>query len=263
VGFHHPHPPLNPTRGSLERVKDIELPPLPETLDETGDKPGRLQAMLRQYAGLSAGDLADYRLYFAAMVAELDASVGLLMDFLEQEGILVQTLVIFTADHGDMCGDHHMISKGQHFYDPVMRVPLVVHWPEGIEGAGREVSGLVEMVDLLPTTLGLAGGSIPDHLVGRNLAPCLRQGNEPEPRQDVFAYSSPGMAMVRSAQTKYIRFTDPGGGEVLYDLVRDPGEQVNVVEHPPYAESRDTMRERLMDRLLTACVSGQEHLHPF
>jgi arylsulfatase A-like enzyme len=263
LGFHHPHPPLNPTRSSYDRVKDLELTPREVRGDEQADKPRRLQGMLAQYADWTEEELEDYLRSYAAMVAEVDASVGLLVDFLERENQLDDTLLVFTADHGDMCGDHHMVSKGQHFYDAVMQVPLLMHWPAGLGGERREIGGLVEMVDLLPTTLGLCGAAVPQHLSGTNWAPSLPGDGGAVGKGGVFAYSSPGMAMVRTEDAKLIRYAGEGGGDVLYDLRQDPGERVNVADNPGYARLHAEMRTRLLDRLLTGCVSGQELIHPF
>ena len=90
------------------------------------------------------------------MCTLLDGQVGRMVEALRERGELDDTLILFMSDHGDMDGDHHMVSKQHSFYEEVMRLPVILHWPAGLRG-GRRVDGLVEAVDLLPTLCELAG----------------------------------------------------------------------------------------------------------
>ena len=76
--------------------------------------------------------------------------MGRIIAALEQSGQLEKTLLVFMSDHGEMLGDHGLYLKGPHFYEEALRVPLVLHWPEGFE-SGIQFDGLVELIDLAPT----------------------------------------------------------------------------------------------------------------
>ncbi len=260
LGFHHPHPPLNPTAEAFAPYDGAEIPAPRTGREEWADKPEPLVGMLRSRRNWTDQDFLEYRRHFYAMVTELDLAVGLVLDFLRAEQALDDTLLVFTSDHGDMCGDHSLTHKGPHFYDEVMHVPLILHWPAGLRA--RAVEGMVELVDLLPTMLELAGGTPPENMAGRSFARPLLDGGEPEGRSDVYAYSGQAFGMVRTAAAKYIRFA-PTGGEVLYDLAQDPGEQVNRADDPAAAALLGEMRGRLIDRTLEACRSPQIRFHPF
>src|SRR3546814_5268911 len=79
-----------------------------------------------------------------------------MLDALDRTGQRENTIVIFMSDHGEMLGDHGIYLKGPYFYEPAVRVPLIVSWPGTIAG-GRSVPEMVELVDLAPTLLDAAG----------------------------------------------------------------------------------------------------------
>src|SRR3546814_459571 len=101
----------------------------------------------------------DHRLVRAAywaMCDLIDQQVGRMLDALDRTGQRENTIVIFMSDHGEMLGDHGIYLKGPYFYEPAVRVPLIVSWPGTIAG-GRSVPEMVELVDLAPTLLDAAG----------------------------------------------------------------------------------------------------------
>jgi len=246
LGFYAPHPPLNPTAEMFQPYADAEIPPPRLAPEEWRDKPEPLARMMRQVADWSVQRLIEYRRYFYAMVTGVDMAIGMLLDFLEQSGMLDDTLIVFMSDHGDMCGDHHMILKQPSYFDEIMRMPCVLFWPRGFGTQGRRISDLVEMVDLLPTLLDLAGCAVPEVMAGRSYAEQLLSGQPVQGRADVFAYHEPGWAMLRTATHKYIRYGP--GQEVLYDLRAEPFEVVNRVKEDTRVLGE--MRERMLQRLL-------------
>ncbi len=160
-------------------------------------------------------------------------------------------------------GNHGITHKGPAFYDEVMRVPLVLRWPAGLGSSQRDCRGLFEMVDLLPTLLGLSGGTPDETMVGRNLADDLLSGRDPAGRDDVFAYHDRGMAMLRTSEFKYLRY-EPHGTEVLYDLTDESdGEFTNVARQERYPPALSELRERLLSRALRASASPVPKLHPY
>ena len=161
---------------------------------------------------------------------------------LEQSGRLDRTVIVFTADHGDMVGGHGMAWKSNgSFYDEIVLVPLVVRYPPMF--SPQKSSLAVDLTDLMPTLLEIAGRPIPDQAQGQSLVPYLTGRRDPsearpysfcervranrENTRDVRP-GTPASLMVRGQGWKYIRYAD--GGEYLYDLRRDPGETRNLAE---------------------------------
>jgi len=248
MGFYAPHPPLNPTTEMFKPYAGKEVPPPRCNGEEWHDKPEPLARIMRSFADWTVERFVDYRRHFYAMVTGVDLAVGSLLTFLDRTGMTDDTLICFGSDHGDMCGDHRMILKHPSFYDELMRMPWVFFWPRGFGTEGRRVSGLVEMVDQLPTLLDLAGCPVPQVMVGRSYADALLLNDPVEARQDVLAYHEPGWAMLRTAQHKYIRYGY--GQEVLYDLGEATPEVVNRAHADP--KTLASMRERMLQRTLEA-----------
>jgi arylsulfatase A-like enzyme len=189
----------------------------------------------------------------AAYDAEIhyaDAQVGALLVRMARAGILDDTLVILTADHGEGLGEHGWQNHGPVLYEEAMRVPLVVRWPGTIAG-GRTIEAPVALVDLPRTVLDLAGVATPlpgDE--GRSLAPALRDGAALDAEHPVFlqrrrfrSKRTRGVRVrgeklgVRVGQWKYVEAKDEGTRE-LYDLSRDPGELENLVDANPVEARR-------------------------
>jgi arylsulfatase A-like enzyme len=262
LGFYAPHPPLNPTREMFEPYAEADLPEPRITEGEWEDKPEPLSRMLQSRSDWTRERFVDYRRYFYAMVTGVDMALGRLLDELREKDMLDNTLIIFTSDHGDQCGDHAMIAKGDHFYDEVMHVPWVMHWPAGFGHKPRRVDGLVEMVDMLPTLLELSGGVAPDVMMGRSYAEALLSGEPLDTREDVFGYSGGGHAMLRTGDYKYLRYNSHDT-EVLYDLQADPGEIINCAQDAAYSETLNEMRNRMLGRALEAGESPLRRIYRY
>jgi arylsulfatase A-like enzyme len=265
LGFYDPHPPLNPVREAFAPYDGAEIPPPRIAEAEWRDKPQPLAGMLRSRADWTEADFLRYRRHFYALVTQVDLAVGYLLEELRRREMLDDTLIVFSSDHGDMCGDHAMTAKGPHFFDEVMHVPLILHWPAGLGDARRDASGLVEMVDLLPTLLELAGGRAHEAMAGRSGAAELLAGGVPPGRDDVFACHQAGRecwAMLRTARWKYLHY-GRREGEVLYDLSEEPAEVRNLAAEGSHAAVLAEMRGGMLERTLHASGSPLPRLHPY
>lgn len=262
LGFYNPHPPLIMTREAWEVYENADIPAPRRANDEWRDKPEPLANMLKHRADWSDADFITYRRAFYALVTEVDFALGHLIAYLEQNNLLDDTLLIFSSDHGDFCGDHGITHKSAAYYDEVMRVPLVLHWPRGLGQTNRNVHGLVEMVDLLPTLLGLCNTHIPSVMAGQSYADTLLAGGVPVGRDNVFAYHGAGQVMLRTKDHKYVRY-DNTGGEVLYDLADPQHEVVNHADDVSYLDVLETMRHTLLSRTLQAGRSGLPRRYNF
>jgi arylsulfatase A-like enzyme len=196
---------------------------------------------------------------YAAMIEDLDASVGRLREFLRREGLLERTVIVFTSDNGAVkwWGSNGPLreTKGT-LYEGGIRVPLIVRLPEG-RGGGRVVSAPAHGSDLFPTLLALTAAPAPAgvKIDGQDLTPLLRgAAGFPALRPLFWHYphynmhgSRPASA-VRAGDLKLIEFHEDGRRE-LYDLARDAGETRDLATARPddaarlSALLRDHLRE--------------------
>ena len=181
-----------------------------------------------------------------------------MLNSLERTGQLENTLVIFMSDHGEMLGDHGMYLKGPYFYEPAVRVPLIMSWPGRIQEHVRS-GALVELTDLAPTLLEAAGLEVSAGMQGHSLWPLLTgKSDAQQHRDDVYCEYYNAMAwhkdpqahatMVRTDRYKFVSVHGLGSGE-LYDLIEDPNETHNHWDDPDYASVKLEMFERLCDRM--------------
>ncbi len=189
-------------------------------------------------------------------IAYTDAQLGLLFDQLEARGLLDRAIVIVTSDHGEQFWEHGGWRHGSTLYDHQLLVPLILHLPQELRqqlGGGRVVEQQVQLVDLYPTVLDLLGVELTQEIQGRSLMPLLAGGEAP-PRK-AFSENTNVKAFerksIRSERFKYIRSipkknAPPDAEEYfeLYDLLKDPGEQVDLAGRFPELVSalREEMR---------------------
>jgi arylsulfatase len=201
---------------------------------------------------------------YYAMIEQADHAVGRMLDALEKTGQDQNTIVIYSSDHGEMLGDHGIYLKGPYFYDPLIRVPLIIRWPKGYK-AGLKVDALVEEVDLAPTLLEAASVPIPFRMQGRPLTKLLR-GETITHRTSIysefynsnFQYSPPPWAtMVRTERYKLSVYHSLGGWGELYDLKKDPSEFDNLWDN---RSARNVKAE--MQALMIARMSETVDPHP-
>lgn len=195
---------------------------------------------------------------YMGLVRQIDDHLGRVWRLLDELGRWDDTLVVFTSDHGDFLGDHWLGEK-ELFYDPILRVPLIVAAP-GVP-PGQSVDALVEAIDVLPSALEALGlDPAPHRVEGRSLVPWLF-GESPSWREAVYAeldwsyraarrtlHRSPDRCyawMVRTADWKYVHWLD--FPPQLFDLRGDPRELHDFGRSPTHREVRDAMRERLFD----------------
>lgn len=191
---------------------------------------------------------------YYAMVSHVDYHVGTTLDYLDKSGLVDDTVVIFTSDHGEYLGEHLKFGKSFPGEDAVSRVPFIVRWPDGIETPGRTVDDIVEAVDLVPTILDAAGIQMPPHLRGTSLVPLLK-GSERDGHRSALIEgqyrSSPEMGAVgRALRTdQYHYVMQPSGEESLYDLKSEHGKYRDVSEDDAFADALSEMRRRLLGRI--------------
>ncbi len=197
----------------------------------------------------------NFRHYLAAYyhyVHMLDTNVGRILQALESHQDAANTLVVFTADHGDGMAGHGMVTKQVSFYDETTRVPFIVSGPRVAQPGRVQRSALVSLMDLLPTLCDVAGAAAPEGLWGRTLVPWATACAGGTPHEHVASEwhtewgftVSPGR-MIRTATHKYTRYIEDCGEE-LYTCAEDPGEQTTRARDPA-SEAALAAHRALMD----------------
>jgi arylsulfatase A-like enzyme len=214
--------------------------------------------------------------YYYALVSHIDDQVGRIIDTVEELGLRENTLIVFTADHGENLGDHGLIAKGQ-AYDSSSRVPLVFSMPGTIEQE-RVVDDIVEAVDIVPTFLDLATVQKPREMRGASLYPAMApvtdggtaaasspsaggpgsngrsQAAGPDGRAAFIELGSEQHGRhYKAVRTKeYLYVCSRDGSEELYLLQDDPDQLCNVIDDPDAAETLKAARKELVLRTFDA-----------
>ena len=176
---------------------------------------------------------------YLASISYADHLVGRLMNKLESTNQLDQTVVVLWSDHGYHLGEKEITGKNT-LWERSTRVPLIIAGP-GVTPGGV-CNAPVELLDIYPTVLDLAGLPISDHLEGRSLVPQLRDATTPTNRPALTTHG-PGNHTVRTDAWRYIRYAD--GSEELYDSKSDPNEWTNLAGDPAYAQTKAELADYL------------------
>jgi choline-sulfatase len=253
VSYTHPHDPYVSTPEYWNRYEGVEIA-LPEP-PPPGYVPHPADVWVNSYHGVdlvapSRQDVYRSRRGYYASTSYVDDKVGHILQELERLGLAQNTIVIFTSDHGDMCGEHGMWFKRIH-REWAVRVPLIAAGP-GIV-AGSRVQENVSLVDLYPTFLELAGveppPDFPHVLDGRSLVPFLR-GERPVEWPDEVVIENTGegtIAPIRVlVQHRYKFVYVHRQPDQLFDLARDPNEWHNVTALPHYQPIAAQLRAQVL-----------------
>jgi arylsulfatase A-like enzyme len=180
---------------------------------------------------LTAREITHLRALYDASIRDADALVLELISALVANGVSEDTILIISADHGELVGEHGIALEHQTPFEGVLHVPLLIVWPKQL--SPRRIAQRVQLVDLVPTLFSLAGLPRPEGLDGRDLSPLLRGGTLP----DAPAYAEVGEScrvqyrgdekLLTSAPHTVLHLLGanvPLPEEALYDLARDPDE---------------------------------------
>jgi len=227
---------------------DLKLTPPPDLKGQDRDKwlgvkPTSVEIEVNGQKKTLAGDALNkwkYQRYmqdYLACVQSIDDNVGRLLDWLDQNGLATNTIVIYTSDQGFFLGDHGLYDK-RFMYEESLQMPFLVRWP-GVVKAGSVQKALSINPDFAPTFMAAAGLPVPADMQGRSLVPVLKGEPPPDWRTSFYYryYHDPGDHNtrahygVRTATHKLIYFWKKDQWE-MYDLVRDPHELNNLYNDP-------------------------------
>jgi arylsulfatase len=249
IGYRHPHPPLVPLREYVDRYRDVPIddPVLGDWAQEANES--KLPALLREDRSLRgfypAQFIREARLAFYALCTHIDHQIRLLIGTLHQEGILDNTIIVFTSDHGDMLGNHGLWSKSR-FFEPSANIPMIV---QGVAGCPRVShhrtdDRLVALQDVMPTLLDLAGINIPATVTGQSTFSKERRAHL---YGEIFE-NERANRMIRTERHKLIYYP-AGNRSQLFDLQNDPLEEHDLAESQAHAGLRDELKQVLVAEL--------------
>lgn len=227
-------------------------------------------------------EIRQLRATYFAMMTEVDHQLGLLMAALDDRGLTDNTLIVVTSDHGEMLGDHQLMSKLGYF-DESFHIPLIVSSPG--QASGVVVEEFTENVDIMPTIIEMIGLEVPRQCQGRSLTAFLGGGGPDDWRSAVHwefdfrvfaARLEPAIPLElanlvvhRTKTEKYVHFA--GMASLYFDLVDDPAQLVDRSNDPVYsrrilqaAEATLSWRQATSEQVLTdlsASSSGMRKLH--
>jgi arylsulfatase len=232
VSFQRPHPPFDPPQRWLNYYKDVK-PPNVNIGDWAEKKYGQKKGSMEKHTSPTSGNFAEEEIkasmqsYYAA-ISFVDEQIGRVLEALEKRGELENTLIIYTADHGDEMGDHYMFRKCRPYQGSV-RVPMILRWPEDLQmkaKRGQKRSELVELRDVLPTFLDAANMQKPQVMDGVSMLDILRE----KPWRNILDLEHAKIyekdnawVALTDGRYKYIYFTLTGQQQ-LFDLKNDPHE---------------------------------------
>jgi arylsulfatase A-like enzyme len=209
---------------------------------------------------------------YYAMISHIDHHIGRILDFLRETGLYDNTIIIYTSDHGDYNGDHGLIRKNPWLFDNVLRVPMIVRYPEA-EHFGIRIEYATQHEDIAPTLLELANISVPDTVQGISFAPILKAGELG--LREYSYYDHMGKVGVQKGHYKLlyypkaswprgkpennttedghfrlIDYPDRTDGFILTNTLDDPLEYVNLYGVPSCSDIERELKEQLFQWML-------------
>lgn len=221
-----------------------------------GELPDRIsvdliKAINKQEYELAEGDLEHIVNTYDAEIRSMDRTLGQFIDYLKEEGLYDNTMIVFTSDHGEEFGEHGKVGWHSHtLFDELLAVPLVVKYPNQ-KYAGKRVGAQVRGIDVAPSIVAALGLSQPTQFSGLDLAP-LAEGTDTTSRVTTSRMDrvvGRDIDSVRTPEWKLFR-------EQLFDLEADPQEQWDT------SLNRPRVVERLREELATAVASRDRCLGP-
>ncbi|MBM3658432.1 MAG: hypothetical protein FJW95_02875 [Actinobacteria bacterium] len=263
MGFPGPHDPWDAPAEAVEMYASGEASFPSSTVRPEPALAGSYGRLLSAFMRLSDTDtmtddaIRGMRRAYAANVAVIDAQVGRILDTLEARGLLDDTWVVYTSDHGEMGGNHGMMSKCV-LYDQAVQVPLIIRPPGG--RAGRVVDDLVEHIDVPATVRAIAGAPEVPGSDGRSLLGYVT-GDDPAPRA-VSISENWGFGSFDTGTHKLVVDEDAMAPCALFDRAADPHEDHNVVADPAYAAVVDEIMATYV-RPFLATPPARPYASPF
>jgi arylsulfatase len=253
TSFTKPHPPFDPPANYWTLYRDRDVPDSiygdwSATLEQIPQGYMMPTYLLNNAYRLSKEQMKDVKRAYYACITQIDYSLGLLFARMRELGLLENTWIMFTSDHGDMMGDHHMGAKSI-FLEGSAHVPFIIRPPFGSwekhAMAGTTCDQLVHLADIMPTILGMAGAAEVKGMDGVNVLDSIQMN---KPQRTFYGNNGDTFFCVMDGDYKYM-WTALGGAELMFDLKKDPYEQRNLADNEEQRERLNSLRGKLIDHL--------------
>lgn len=248
-----PHQPYLVSEPFQNLIDPKQIPEYPNFSNTFADRPVYQQQRLNfRRSQLGMTEWADWQPLMARIYenfAQTDSALLQVLDALERNGLTQNTIIIYTADHGDIAGSGGgLFDKDAFMTEEVMSIPLVIKWPGVTDGGGKS-SALVSNLDIVPTVLEMAGIKVPDAMDGKSVVPLLR--NPDAAWRDDWMGEHHGHLETKVFQRalyyknyKFVAHLDDK--DEFYDLAADPFEMKNRIDDPSVQPMLFEMKSRLV-----------------
>src|SRR3546814_350167 len=267
--FKAPHGSWQPAPRFAKAFEDMEMPEPPTLYEDLAGRPRAVRKADMQIAGM--GDFRDqvpaslpehelirrnyqqFIKHYYRVLLGVDENVGRVLDFLDEQGLAEDTIVVYSSDNGFFLGHHGLFDK-RLMYEPAIRVPMLLRWPGGLAAGRVDTRHFALNIDVAPTMLDLAGSAVPAAMQGASWRPLLAQDASQWRKDFLYEYYEFPAAHcvrphrgVRDLRWKYIHFYRDPEEEELYDLANDPREMRNLAADPAHAAQLQRLRARLAE----------------
>lgn len=242
--------------GTLRKYFEVQINRMNPAQRAAWDKAYEKEITYFKEAGLKGKELMEWRYQryledYLRCIASVDDSVGEVLDYLEENGLAENTLIVYTSDQGFYLGEHGWFDK-RFMYEESFRTPLLMKLPSRFKK--KTIDKLVQNIDYAPTFLELAGAEIPQEMQGKSLISLLESEKDNDWREALYYhyYEYPGPHSVkrhygvRSNRYKLIHFYDDIDQWELYDLKDDPAEMHNLYGKKEYENVKQSMYTELI-----------------
>lgn len=253
INFLEPHMPFFGPLDNEHNPDDVDLPAnFGDVLED--NEPLYYRRKREQCVKKYGSDEKDIRSLIArywGLVTQVDRSVGAILRTLETLGLAENTIVVYTSDHGDMMGSHHMVEKGV-MYEEATRIPLLIRVPQ-TKGKGRLIKNCVSQIDIVPTLLELLTAKSTNSLPGQSLVP-LFTGGKVDQRYVFIEWNPYSQKRLEHLYTRTV--ISPDGWKLclsdvdkcqLFNLKEDPGETINLFDSGRYGDIISRLRSKIYE----------------
>lgn len=248
VGFHAPHEPYVMPEEYLDfcRPEQVELPASAIQMESRPAKSDAYQQRVDHFKKRLGHPINDNEIRSGiaghhCLVKMVDDCLGQILETLEATGLSRNTLVVYTADHGDVLGEYRIFNKAATFHDSEVRVPMLMRFPDG-RHAGQRIEDFASSIDFFPTIFDMLDMKVDCALPGVSLRPALE--NRGAVRDHVTCAIPNGGMMYRTGDWKL--WLHPDGDGEMYHIAEDPLEMHNCFQDPAHAEKRYELTQALL-----------------
>ena len=262
LSYVRPHSPLDPPEYYFNMYRHYF-----DTLSEAtffehfnhGEQTEIVQAIDAYEGTLSVIDYKNMLAGYYGLITHLDHHINRLLIHLKEQGLWDNTVILFTSDHGDQLGQHHLFRKGYAYQDSI-HIPLMIFDPgENIcskNDRNASVDDIIELRDILPTLVDIATEERLENVSGKSFKPLMIKDKQKQTQTKWREYLHGEHVLGEKSNQyllelpwKYIWFTQTGE-EAFYNVMDDATEQHNLINQPEYKHHIERLRERLIQELI-------------